>query len=78
MALLEAVLILVLGFLVGYLTRLVATAAAIVALLLAVLGLAAPAALFDLLRPILDVYTGNELVFIAGFLFAIGAGESRD
>jgi len=78
MALLEAALILVLGFLVGYLTRLVATAAAIVALLLAILGLAAPPALFELIQPILSVYAGNELVFIAGFLFAIGAGESRE
>jgi hypothetical protein len=78
MALLEAALILVLGFLVGYLTRLVATAAAVVALALAVLGLAAPPALFELLQPILAVYAGNELVFIAGFLFAIGAGESGD
>jgi hypothetical protein len=78
MALLEAALILLLGFLVGYLTRLVATAAAVLALVLAVFGLAAPPVLFDLVRPVLDVYAGNELVFLAGFLFAIGAGESRD
>jgi hypothetical protein len=77
-ALLEAALILLLGFLVGYLTRLVATAAAVVALALAVLGMAAPPAFFDLLEPISSVYAGNELVFIAGFLFAIGASESRE
>ena len=78
MALLEAALILLLGFLVGYLIRKVATAAAVVALALAVFGLAAPPALFDLLQPLLSVYAGNELVFIAGVLFAIGAGESRE
>lgn len=78
MAFLEAALILLLGFLVGYLTRLVAMAAAVVALVLAILGLAAPPAIFDLIQPILDVYAGNELVFIAGFLFAIGAGESQE
>jgi hypothetical protein len=78
MALLEAALILLLGFLVGYLTRLVATAASVIALALAVLGLAAPPVFFDIVQPLLDVYAGHELVFIAGFLFAIGAGESWD
>lgn len=78
MALLEAILILLVGYLIGTLTRMVATVAAIVALLLAILGLAAPASFFDLAQPIFDVYAGNELVFIAGFLFAIGHQESSD
>lgn len=78
MALLEALLVLVVGLLVGVITRMVATAAAVVALVLAILGLAAPAAFFDIAAPVLEVYTGNELVFIAGFLFAIGASESQD
>ena len=49
--------------------------AAIVALLLAVLGLAAPQSFFDLADPVLSVYAGNELLFLAGFLFAIGHQE---
>jgi len=76
MTLLEAVLILVVGFLVGTLTRMLATIAAVVALLLAILGLAAPAWVFELAEPVLAVYRGNELVFLAGFLFAIGSQES--
>jgi hypothetical protein len=78
MALLEAVLILVVGYLVGTITRMVATVAAVVALLLAVLGLAAPQSFFDLADPVLRLYAGNELLFLAGFLFAIGHQESSD
>lgn len=78
MALVEAVLVLIVGYLVGTLTRMLATAAAVVALLLAILGLAAPQSFFDLAEPVLAIYRGNELVFIAGFLFAIGHQEADD
>lgn len=78
MTLVEAVLVLILGYLVGTLTRMLATVAAIVALLLAILGFAAPPAFFDLAEPVLAVYRGNELVFLAGFLFAIGHQEAGD
>jgi len=70
--LLEAVVVFVVGYVSGTVTRWVATLAAIVALLLALLGFAAPSSLLTLLAPLLDVYRGNELLFLSGFLFAIG------
>lgn len=66
------------GFLVGTLTRVLATIAAVVALLLAILGLAAPAWFFALAAPVLSVYRRNEPLFLAGVLFAIGSQESSD
>lgn len=78
MALLDAVLIFVVGYVSGRVTRLVAALAAVVALVLAVLGLAAPPAVFDLAEPILSVYAGNELLFLSAFLFGIAHGESED
>lgn len=78
MTLLEAVFVFVVGYVSGTVTRWFAGFAAIAALVLAVLGLAAPASVFDLLAPILDIYAGNELLFLSGFLFAISnAGRHR-
>jgi hypothetical protein len=78
MALLEAILVFAVGYVSGTVTRWFATLAAIVAFLLALFGLAAPATLFDLLEPVLSVYDGNELLFLSGFLFAIGHREASD
>lgn len=70
--LLEAIVVFVVGYVSGTVTRWFATLAAIAALLLAILGLAAPATLFDVIDPVFSVYDGNELLFLSGFLFAIG------
>lgn len=78
MALLEAVLVLAVGYLSGRVTRFVAKPAAIVALVLAIVGLAAPDAFFRLAKPVLSVYRGNELLFLSGFLFGIAHEESRE
>lgn len=78
MALLEAVVVFVVGYVSGRVTRLVAPLAALVALVLAVLGLAAPPAFFDLVDPVLSFYRGNELLFLSGFLFGIAHQESTE
>ncbi len=78
MALLEAIAVFLVGYLSGTVTRWFASLAAILALLLAILGLAAPASLFALFGPVLSVYDGNELLFLSGFLFAIGHRERSD
>jgi hypothetical protein len=77
MALLEALVIFVVGYVSGTITRWFAGVAAILALLLAILGLAAPEWFLNLLAPVLSVYAGNELLFLSGFLFAI-AHRERD
>lgn len=76
MAVVEAVVIFVVGYLSGAVTRRVASLAAAAALVLAVFGLAAPAPLSGVVRPVLSVYAGNELLFLSGFLFAIARGRS--
>lgn len=78
MALLEALVIFVVGYVSGTITRWFATVAAILALLLAILGLAAPGWFTNLVDPILTVYEGNELLFLSGFLFAIAHRERGD
>lgn len=60
----------VVGFLTGTVTRWFAGLAAVVALVLAVLGLALPASVLAIADPVLAVYAGNELLFLSGFLFA--------
>lgn len=77
MTLFEAVVIFVVGYLSGTVTRVFAGLAAVVALVLAVLGLAAPASLVQLVDPVVSFYSGNELLFLSGFLFAI-AHRSRN
>lgn len=78
MGLVEAVVILVVGYVSGTVTRLFAGIAAVVALLLAILGFATPASVLDFLDPVLAFYRGNELLFLAGFLFAIDHREHFD
>jgi hypothetical protein len=78
MGLVEALVVFVVGYVTGAVTRLFAGVAAVVALALAVLGLGAPQAFFDLLAPILGVYEGNELLFLSGFLFAIAHRSTDD
>lgn len=78
MGLLEAVVVFVVGYVSGTVTRWFAGIAAIAALLLAVLGFAAPPTLFALVEPVLSVYAGNELLFLSGFLFAIASRSERD
>ena len=73
MTLLESVFVFFVGYVSGTVTRWFAGFAAVAALVLAVLGLAAPASFFELLAPVVDVYTGNELLFLSGFLFAISS-----
>ncbi|WP_254534536.1 hypothetical protein [Halomarina litorea] len=75
MGLAEAVVILVVGYLAGVVTRWVAGLAAVVALVLAVFGLAAPEFVVGVTRPVLSVYADNELLFLAGFLFGIARGS---
>jgi len=76
MSLLTAIAVLVVGFLSGTVVRWFAGLAAIVALVLVVLGIT-PGPL-----PVVDAvlesyYVGNELLFLAGFLFGIDAKQTR-
>ena len=77
MALFEAVVVFVVGILAGTVVRWVAGPAAVVALGLAVLGFATPE--IGLVTYVLDrYYLGNELLFVAGFLFGIDAARARE
>lgn len=78
MGLLEAVVVFVVGYVSGTVTRLFAGVAAVVALVLAAFGLAAPPAFFALAAPVLRFYAGNELLFLSGFLFAIAHRSRRE
>jgi hypothetical protein len=78
MGLVEAVVIFAIGYVSGAVTRWLAGVAAVVALLLAVLGLAAPDSLFVVVEPVLAFYRGNELLFVSGFLFAIARRERSE
>ncbi|MFC7141184.1 hypothetical protein ACFQMA_15270 [Halosimplex aquaticum] len=81
MGLLEAVLVFVVGYVCGAVTRVFAGIAAVGALVLAVLGVALPESVVGIVDPVLGVYLGNELLFLSGFLFAIAhdpAGESDE
>lgn len=81
MGLLAAVLVFVVGYVCGAVTRVFAGLAAILALVLAVFGIALPPSIVSIADPILNVYLGNELLFLSGFLFAIAhdpAGEDGD
>lgn len=73
MSLLTAIVVFVVGFLSGTVTRWFAGLAAIVAFVLVLLGAVVPE--IALVEFVLErYYLGNELLFIAGFLFAIDAG----
>ena len=72
MSLLTAILVFVVGYVAGRVTLAIAGLAAIAALVLAVLGLAAPELLVEPLADFLrSYYQGNELLFLSGFLFGV-------
>jgi hypothetical protein len=75
--LLGAVAVFVVGYVSGTVTRVFAGIAAVGALVLAILGAAAPASFFVLAEPVLSFYYGNELLFLSGFLFGIAHREAR-
>lgn len=76
MGLLAAIVVFVVGLLSGTVVRWVAGLAAVVALVLVLLGITSlDVALVDF---VLDrYYVGNELLFLAGFLFGIDAKATR-
>ena len=72
-SLFAAVAVLVVGFVSGVVVRWVAGLAAIVALVLVILGVTTVDVSFvDYV--VREFYVGNELLFLAGFLFGIDAG----
>ena len=76
MSLVGAVVVLVVGFVSGVVVRWVAGLAAIVALILVVLGWAAPE--IGIVEYVLQqYYQGNELLFLAGLLFGIDAERTK-
>jgi hypothetical protein len=75
-SLLAAVVVFAVGLVSGVVVRWIAGLAAVVALLLVVLGIAAPPiGLVDFV--VQQYYVGNELLFLAGFLFGIDARETK-
>lgn len=73
MSVVTAIVVFVVGFLSGTVTRWFAGLAAIIALVLALLGVVVPDIV--LVDTILErYYLGNELLFISGLLFGIDAG----
>ncbi|WP_135824344.1 hypothetical protein [Halorussus ruber] len=77
MALLEALVVFVVGFVSGTVVRWFAGLAAFVALVLVILGVATPQ--ITLLDHIVQrYYLGNELLFISGFLFGIDAKQTKE
>ena len=76
MGLLAAVVVFVVGFLSGTVVRWFAGLAAIVALVLVILGVVPGSIPFvdDIVQ---GYYVGNELLFISGFLFGIDAKRTR-
>jgi hypothetical protein len=76
MGLLAAVIIFVVGLVSGTVVRWVAGLAAIVALVLVILGITpGPLPVVDAVLE--NYYVGNELLFLAGFLFGIDAKQTR-
>lgn len=77
MSLVTALVVFVVGLLSGVVVRWVAGLAAIVALVLVVLGIAAPE--IGLVTYVVEhYYQGNELLFLAGLLFGIDAKSTRE
>ena len=77
MALVEAVIVFAVGLVSGTVVRWFAGLAAIVALVLVILGIATPDV--SLVNRIVDqYYLGNELLFISGFLFGIDAKQTKE
>ncbi len=79
MSLLTAIGIFVVGFISGTVTRWFAGLAAIIALVLVLLGGVAPDPVNSLVGHIVQqYYVGNELLFISGFLFGIDAKKTKE
>lgn len=77
MALLEALVVFVVGFVSGTVVRWFAGLAAFVALILVILGVTTPQITLE--DHILQrYYLGNELLFISGFLFGIDAKQTKE
>lgn len=76
MSLLSAVVVFVVGLISGTVVRWFAGLAAIVALVLVVLGIGSiDVGLVD--HVVQQYYAGNELLFLAGFLFGVDAKRSK-
>jgi hypothetical protein len=76
MSLLTAVAVFVVGFVSGTVIRWFAGLAAIVALVLVLLGITSVE--ISVVDRILEgYYLGNELLFLSGFLFGIDAGKAK-
>ena len=77
MSLLTAAVVFVVGFLSGTVVRWVAGLAAIAALVLVILGVAAPDV--ALVNYVVErYYVGNELLFLSGVLFGIDAEKTKE
>ena len=77
MTLLTAIVVFVVGLLSGTVVRWFAGLAAIVALVLVLLGVTSlNIALVDTI--LTEYYLGNELLFLSGFLFGIDAKQTRE
>ena len=77
MSLVTAVVAFTVGLLSGVVVRWVAGLAAIIALLLVVFGAAVPnVGIVDYV--VQQYYHGNELLFLAGFLFGIDAAKTKE
>jgi len=78
-SLLAAIVVFVVGFVSGAVTRWVAGVAAVVALVLVLLGWVTPDPLLPLVDGIVQqYYVGNELLFLSGFLFGIDHERTRE
>ena len=77
MSLVTAVAVFLMGFVSGTVVRWFAGLAAVVALVLVVLGVATPD--IGLVNRVVEqYYLGNELLFISGFLFGIDAKQTKE
>lgn len=77
MGLVTAIVVFVVGLVSGTVVRWFAGLAAIVALVLVILGVATPE--IGIVNQIIDqYYLGNELLFISGFLFGIDAKKTKE
>lgn len=77
MALIGALVVFVVGLISGTVVRWFAGLAAIVALVLVLLGATTPD--IGLVNQIIEeYYLGNELLFISGFLFGIDAKKTKE
>lgn len=77
MSLVTAVIVFVVGLFSGLVVRWVAGVAAVVALLLVLLGVTAPDV--GLVNYVVQqYYYGNELLFLAGLLFGIDSARTKE